>query len=80
MSRWEDSYPVTPHCSAAWLPALGVLVHLPERQVQQGTKHKGQPPLHTQIHTHTCTHLEEKLGSIRADEGGATGRPCWGDL
>lgn len=61
--EWSDgriATPVASQYSAAWPPALGVLVHLHERQVQQGTEHRGRPPLHTHTYTHTqsqgCKH------------------------
>lgn len=47
--EWSErriATPVASQRSAAWPPALGVLVHLHERQVQQGTEHRVQPPLH----------------------------------
>lgn len=57
--EWSDgrriATPVASQRSAAWPPALGVLVHLHERQVQQGTEHRGQPPQHSQTHTHTSS-------------------------
>lgn len=62
-SREEDIYPGV--LLSAPPPALGVLVHLHERQVQQGTE---SSLLCTRAHA--CTHWA-KAETMRADEGGA---------
>lgn len=48
--EWSDgriATPVASQSSAAWPPALGLLVHLHERQVQQGTEPASEHYTHT---------------------------------